>query len=821
MDHRLEPSTRLEINQRLKNLGWILDERDPNCNVTQGRAKTEEQRRALSGKFPDYVLYEMGSDRPIGVIEAKRPGGDLDRALRQAIDDYATSLSAPLVFTFNAAVVRTAHCPTERPLKIDGAEVQEFIEQSLALRFVHEGPEILSVPRQIQLSRDELRSIFERTNNLLRQEGLRQGLERFTAFADVLFLKLIDEIETLREHEGKTRRIPIEYCWSHFKKMDDRAMYRYVTETVWDRIQRNYGGILEGRLDIRRPRTLREIVERLDILNLTATETEVKGDAFEYFIRNGVNAHPMDLGEYFTPRHIVRTMVHLANPQFGEQIYDGFCGTGGFLIEAFKYIKLRIANTEENLRVLRNKTVFGRELTSIARIAKMNMILFGDGHANVEMVDSLEHPVRGQYDVVLTNIPYSQTTRFGGLYPIPSNNGNSICVQHCFEALKEGGRAAILVPYTLLYEGGLMKQTRELIFRHASKLTVVDLPHGVFLPYTPTRANILYFKKGSGLRHVFFFRIKNDGFELHTRRAPVPGPSDITKFLDYISPERKGPGDQAAIVARERIEESPDLSLRAPDYIIQRIESPYNVEVESLGKIVVERKEYVIPADEPEKEWNILGVTRRGGVFLEKTVRGSETQQSYKVVRSGDLVYNPYRVNIGSIGRVPPYYDGMLISPVYVIFTSTKDVANEYILWALKTEKYQDIIRFYGHGSVRNTLWFEDLCRIDIPLPPREERMEIMPTIKRLDESLSEAYAELEAIEKQARKYLGEAVEEETANDHEFTRDEARQAVMDLFTQREELDYAEITSELGLDLRTTIEICRELEKKGKIKGITK
>ena len=761
MTYRLEPSTRMQINQRLTNLGWILDERDPNCNVTQGRAKTEEQKRALCGKFPDYVLYESGSERPIGVIEAKRPGGDLEAALRQAVKDYAAPLGTPVVFAFNDAVVRTVHYPTGRPLKVDGTELQEFVEQWLALRFVQEGPEIPSVPREVQLSREELKAIFETANDLLRGEGLRKGLERFTAFADILFLKLIDELETLREHEGKTRRIPAEYCWSRFKAMEDQAMYRYVTETVWKRMYAQYGDILEARLDIRRPGTLRAIVKGLDVLNLTATQTEVKGDAFEYFIRNGINANPMDLGEYFTPRNIVRTMVNVVNPRFGERVYDPFCGTGGFLIEAFKYVKLRTANTQENLAFLCNETVFGRELSSTARIAKMNMILFGDGHANVEMMDSLEHPVREEYDVIVTNIPYSQKTRFGALYPIPSADGDAVCVQHCFEALKPGGRAAILVPNTFSYEGGVLKQTRELIFRHASKLTVVDLPHGVFLPYTPTRANIVYFEKGTGLRHVFFFRVKNDGFELNTRRAPVPGPSDLVKFLDYVSPEREGTEHQAAIVLRSKIEASRGLSLRAPDYVIQRVESPGgDVEVGRLGDIIAERNEYLDPRDDPQKAWNILGVTRRGGVFLEKKLRGSEVTQRYKVVRSGDLVYNPYRINIGSIGRVPPYYGGMLISPAYVVFSSVTDVANEYILWALKTETYQDIMRFYGHGSVRNTLWFDDLCRIDIPLPPAEERQRIMPTIERLDKSLTETYAGFEAIEKQARRYLAEPARE-------------------------------------------------------------
>lgn len=759
MSRRLEASTRLEINQRLTNLGWNLDERDPNCNVTQERAKTQNQQRALAGKSPDYVLYATGSDQVIGVIEAKRPGLDLDAALRKAIDRYAAPLEAPLAFTFNDAVVRTAHYPTERPLKIDGAELQDFVDQALALRFVHEGPEILSAPQEIQISREELTAIFEEANDLLREEGLRKGLERFTTFADILFLKLIDETETLRVHEGRPRQIPLEYCWSYFKKMDDEAMYRYVTETVWDRMHQQYGEILEGKLDIRRPRTLRQIVEKLDVLNLTATETEVKGDAFEYFLRNGVNAYPMDLGEYFTPRHIVRAMVNLVKPRFGERIYDGFCGTGGFLIETFRYLQLRTSNTDENRHKLRHETIFGRELTSIARIAKMNMILFGDGHANVERMDTLANPVREEYDVVLTNIPFSQKTRYGGYYPIPSEDGNSVCVQHCYEALKVGGRAAILVPYTFTYEGGNMKHTRDMIFRNASRLTVVDLPHGVFLPYTPTRANILFFEKGDGLRHAFFFRIKNDGFELNTGRAPVSGPSDITKFLDYSTPERQIP-EQAAIVPREIIKETPNLSFRAPDYILQQVESPYDVEVAFLGDIVRERDVKVSPADEPDRAWPILGVTKRGGVFLNEVKLGSEIQQDYKVVYAGDLVYNPYRVNIGSIGRVQPYYDGMLVSPAYVVFSSIADVAGEYILWALRTERYQDIIRFYGHGSVRNSLHFEDLCRIAIPLPPQEERHEIMPRMQKIDHSLQDAYDELKAVREQVRKYIGEEAEE-------------------------------------------------------------
>ena len=135
-------------------------------------------------------------------------------------------------------------------------------------------------------------------------------------------------------------------------------------------------------------------MDKLDPLMLTDVDSDVKGDAFEYFLKASTSTKN-DLGEYFTPRHIVKTMVRLVNPQIGEKIYDPFCGTGGFLIESFRYIYNNMARTDANLALLRENTVYGNEITNTARITKMNMILAGDGHSNIEMKDSLANPVDG------------------------------------------------------------------------------------------------------------------------------------------------------------------------------------------------------------------------------------------------------------------------------------------------------------------------------------------------------------------------------------------------------------------------------------------
>ena len=134
----LEAHTRREINLRLINLGWILNERDPKCNVTQEQARTEQQNKLFRGKKPDYVLYESGTINPIAIIEAKRPGQSLESAMSQAVNLYATPLNVPLVFAFNDIFVMSKHTFNNRPLKIDGEELQDFIDQLTALRFIPE-----------------------------------------------------------------------------------------------------------------------------------------------------------------------------------------------------------------------------------------------------------------------------------------------------------------------------------------------------------------------------------------------------------------------------------------------------------------------------------------------------------------------------------------------------------------------------------------------------------------------------------------------------------------------------------------------------------
>ena len=311
-------------------------------------------------KFPDFVLYEQGSSNPIAVIEAKRPGESLAKALDQANQLYAKPLNAPLVFAYNDTFVATNYLHNDRPLKIDGEDVRQFVDHYTSLRFVNEGPEILSAPQHLQVSREQLIRIFKTQANYLREAGLQAGLERFSAFSDILFLKLMDELCQIQEHAGHSPPpFPSHLRWSEFENKNPEKRIEYVRDVVWEGMNDRYGDIFGHAFPITSPVIFDDIVKGLSKLNFTGTDADIKGDAFEYFLKNAYQGIKIkDLGEYFTPRNIVRTMVSMIDPKIGEKIYDPFCGTGGFLIEAFRYILLRTKLTDQNVGHIEEKNNF-------------------------------------------------------------------------------------------------------------------------------------------------------------------------------------------------------------------------------------------------------------------------------------------------------------------------------------------------------------------------------------------------------------------------------------------------------------------------------
>ncbi|MCA9352410.1 N-6 DNA methylase [Patescibacteria group bacterium] len=524
----LESASRKEVDRILDNLGWKTSEFKKDCNVFTERPRTKEEQEKIKakypkGRFPDYVLYKSDTYEPIAIIETKRLGHNLASALKQATE-YAECLNAPIVFAVDGALIESQWVPSQKHLRFDGQLVTELLGEKGLLKFINAGKHEVFSTKKNTKTKEELINIFDSTNKLLREEGMREGLERFTEFSNLLFLKLIDEIETEREEVGEERRIEKRYCWSAFADKSGQEILDYINSIVLPKLVGKYnhsGEVFADKLGITRPRILKKIVSQLSELTLLDIDSDIKGDAFEYFLKNSVTVGN-DLGEYYTPRHVVKLMVDLINPRFGDKVYDPTCGTGGFLIEAFRHIRRNTKLTAANRKVLENETIHGGELTGTAKIAKMNMILAGDGHTHIIQQDSLENPRKNEFDIVLSNFPFSQSTDYAHLYGFANRQGNPVFLKHIVDSLKKGGKAAVVVPDGVLFSKDRDSVAIRKILVETCKIeAVIQTDIYTFAPYTKQPTSIIIFEKGKKTESIWFFDLLNDGFGKTNKRKPI------------------------------------------------------------------------------------------------------------------------------------------------------------------------------------------------------------------------------------------------------------------------------------------------------------
>ncbi|MDE2838145.1 MAG: N-6 DNA methylase [Chloroflexota bacterium] len=753
----VERDTEILIDNQLRNLGWNNDPRSKDRNVYLQRVRTEEQRLLLEGRRPDYTLYESNSDHPIAIIEAKKPGQNIHQALDQG-RWYASRLEAPLVFATDGVFTKTLHTRLNQPLRLNGEEVDELIRETLALRFLQTN-DVSTMDKKVVQSRGELISIFSTVNNLLREEGLQQGLERFTEFANILFIKVLSELEDIAEERGQAPTVDKSYRWDAFRHKHGNELLSYVSDTVLKWFAHAYQdeNIFQP-LQISHPDNLKAIIDKLSDLQLTDVNADIKGDAFEYFIRSYSASSPSDLGEIFTPRHIVKTMVRLLRPQISETVYDPFCGTGGMLTVAYKYLMDTMPRNEENLQRLRGHTVFGADITKTASIAKMNMILAGDGHNNIARRDSLAAPVDNAYDVVITNMPFAQKTRYGDLYGIPSRNGDIIGPQHCFRALKPGGRMALIVPDGFLSNTPQAYQrVRQHLFENATLKSVVSLPRGAFEPYNRSKASILYFTdvhKPNASSRYWVFNVYNDGYALDKRRQPVNGDNDLELVLSENRLEDQADEYLQALgidVIQTPMVRANNYVLHAAPYRSMRMQRTISKHpMVPLGDLLEEVENRRIG---DAKDVPVMSITMNRGLIdqsekFSKRIASADISQYKKVLRNELVVGFP--IDEGVLG-FQTKYDFAAVSPAYAVWRirpSRIRLDRTFLEIVLRSAEMRQIYRTMMHGSVdrRRSIPKNLFKTIPIPVPPLGIQWEVRCKYEQAEIARLEADSIIEEI---------------------------------------------------------------------------
>ena len=356
--------------------------------------------------------------------------------------------------------------------------------------------------------------------NILRDDGLSYGdyVEQLTF---LLFLKMADEQS--RPPYKKTSPVRKGYDWPSLlaKDGDDLEIhYRHMLETLGK--EKGMLGVIfrKAQNKIQDPAKLRRlIVDLIDKEQWSALSADVKGDAYEGLLQKNAEDVKGGAGQYFTPRPLIAAIVDVMRPEPGKTICDPACGTGGFLLAAYTYLSdpQRYQLDRAQKKQLAGKTLFGVELVdSVARLCCMNLLLHGisaDGtkEVPVEIRDALASHGGRYYEMVMTNPPFgkkssvtivteegkaekeSLTIHRDDFWASTSNKQLNF-LQHVFTILKQHGRAAIVVPDNVLFEGGAGEAIRRELLKQADVHTLLRLPTGIFYAQG-VKANLLFFDR--------------------------------------------------------------------------------------------------------------------------------------------------------------------------------------------------------------------------------------------------------------------------------------------------------------------------------------
>ena len=260
---------------------------------------------------------------------------------------------------------------------------------------------------------------------------------------------------------------------------------------------------------------LREIIEHIDELRFRSqTEKHELSHLYEAKIRNMGNAG-RNGGEYYTPRPLIRAIVQVVKPKIGDRIYDGACGSAGFLCESFVYLKSKGNLTTRGLTALQNRTFYGKEKKSLAYvIAIMNMILHGIETPNIVHTNTLTENLadiqqKDRYDVVLANPPFGGKERkeIQQNFPIRTGETASLFLQHFIKMLKAGGRGGVVIKNTFLSNtDNASVNLRQMLLESCNLHTVLVCPGGTFQG-AGVKTVVLFFEKGAPTRKVWFYQL--------------------------------------------------------------------------------------------------------------------------------------------------------------------------------------------------------------------------------------------------------------------------------------------------------------------------
>lgn len=514
--------------------------------------------------------------------------------------------------------------------------------------------------------------------------GISNPLTAIEQITYLLFMKRLDELDQKKQADAEwtgepyTSKfsgtwIPPEYrdkegadkyaidkCtlrWSEFKRMQAGEMLQHVQTKVFPFLKDMNGAasnfthhmqnavfiIPKAGLLVEAVKTIDEIFEIMekDSRERGQAFQDIQGDVYEMLLSEIATAGKN--GQFRTPRHIIKLMAELVQPQLGHRIADPACGTGGFLLGAYQYIVTQLAikagsknlpldedgfvrtsvaaGLTEKAQAILQASLFGYDIDgTMVRLGLMNLMMHGIDEPNIDYKDTLSksYNEEAEYDIVMANPPFTGSIDKSDInesLTLSTTKTELLFVENMYRMLKKGGTACVIVPQGVLFGSGkAFKNLRRMLVERCDLKAVITMPSGVFKPYAGVSTAILLFTKVWGpndkvtqaaTEQVWFYEMQADGYSLDDKRIKLEGYGDlqdiVAKYRDR-NPETDTDRTQKCFaVPRSDIEdEGYDLSLshykedvfeeieyEAPGVILDRLiqEEVGDMEEGDLGKV--------------------------------------------------------------------------------------------------------------------------------------------------------------------------------------------------------------------------------------------